>query len=72
MADIVEFGRKFSLLFAHHIHKENTILYELVNNTLSEKDKNYLAAELDKKNAILGAKIYHKFRRMAGATTPTK
>jgi hemerythrin-like domain-containing protein len=69
-ADIIENGRKFSLLFAHHIHKENNILYELANQTLSIDDKRYLATEFNEKLTEFGTKEYYKFQDMIEELAP--
>ena len=62
--DIVENGRKFSLLLSHHIHKENTMLYQIVNQALSEDDQQYLLREFEKMKVAFGSSAYEKYHDM--------
>jgi len=63
-ADIIENGRNLSVLLSHHIHKENTILYELVNQTLSEADQQYLLSAFEKMKEESGISAYEKYLDM--------
>lgn len=59
--DIIENGRNFLVLLSHHIHKENTVLYPLINQLLSEDDQKRLLKEFRKIKQEFGSLAYKKY-----------
>ncbi len=62
--DIIESARKFSLLLSHHIHKENEIFYQMVDQALSLDDQNFLLKAFEKKRRELGSNVHYKYNDM--------
>ncbi len=63
-SDIIENARKFSLLLSHHIHKENEIFYQMVDQILSLDDQNFLLQAFEKMRTELGSDVHYKYNEM--------
>jgi hemerythrin-like domain-containing protein len=63
-SDIIENARKFSLLLSHHIHKENEIFYQMVDQILSFDDQNFLLQAFEKMRTDLGSDVHYKYNEM--------
>lgn len=61
---VVENARKFSLLLSHHIHKENEIFYQMIDQTLSSDDQHYLLQAFEKQKLELGNDVHNRYHEM--------
>jgi hemerythrin-like domain-containing protein len=61
---IIENARNFPLLLSHHIHKENEIFYQMIDQTLASDDQYYLSQAFEKKKTELGRDVHYQYNEM--------